>query len=259
MLMHVFNKPGASLRTEQVINSVITKSSGKDCILARPERGKYMTTKNHFKVAPGKAPAMRALVLALILALVALPTSAGTDSGGGVTLTFPDSQTSCTPDGAITTTGVDPAWTVRYDFFAVVGGVLTRIGGGTTTGDLNVQFPYPALSGTTQFAVFIAVSDAAGNPVINPETGRPLKLGGQWTVTCTPGEGCTPGFWKNHTELWAALGYNTTDDFDTTFGVNFFSPDEKSRLIPHTISRPWSGDESLRAPEEGLASYQVRV
>ena len=32
---------------------------------------------------------------------------------------------------------------------------------------------------------------------------------------------------------------------------------EKLMLIPHTILLPWWEDESLRAPEEGLASYQV--
>ena len=28
-------------------------------------------------------------------------------------------------------------------------------------------------------------------------------------------------------------------------------------LIPHKIPVPWCGEESLRAPEEGLAPYQV--
>jgi len=33
-------------------------------------------------------------------------------------------------------------------------------------------------------------------------------------------EGCTPGYWKNH----AWVGYAPGDDFDTTFGVDFFNP-----------------------------------
>ena len=37
-------------------------------------------------------------------------------------------------------------------------------------------------------------------------------------------EGCTPGFWRNHLLDWPATGFNTGDDFDTTFGVNFFTP-----------------------------------
>lgn len=38
-------------------------------------------------------------------------------------------------------------------------------------------------------------------------------------------EGCTPGFWRNHTSLWDGVGtddvtpYSTTDSFNTVFGV----------------------------------------
>lgn len=50
------------------------------------------------------------------------------------------------------------------------------------------------------------------------------------TVSCTftnefPGEGCTPGYWRNHLDEWAASGYSPGDDFDTTFGVDYFNPD----------------------------------
>ena len=38
-------------------------------------------------------------------------------------------------------------------------------------------------------------------------------------------EGCTPGFWKNHTNLWAAAGYATNLSFDAVFGTNAFNPD----------------------------------
>ena len=37
------------------------------------------------------------------------------------------------------------------------------------------------------------------------------------------GEGCTPGYWKNHLEDW--VGVSPADDFDTTFGVDYFDPD----------------------------------
>lgn len=43
--------------------------------------------------------------------------------------------------------------------------------------------------------------------------------------TPTGGEGCTPGYWRNHLEDWAAAGIDTGDDFDTTFGVDYFDPD----------------------------------
>jgi len=44
-------------------------------------------------------------------------------------------------------------------------------------------------------------------------------------LECEPpvGEGCTPGYWKNHLEDWAGL--SPGDDFDETFGVNLFNPD----------------------------------
>lgn len=38
------------------------------------------------------------------------------------------------------------------------------------------------------------------------------------------GEGCTPGYWKNHLEDWAATGFAPGDDFDATFGVDLFNP-----------------------------------
>ena len=41
----------------------------------------------------------------------------------------------------------------------------------------------------------------------------------------TGGEGCTPGYWKNHVENWGPSGLNPGDDFDTTFGVDYFDPD----------------------------------
>jgi hypothetical protein len=38
------------------------------------------------------------------------------------------------------------------------------------------------------------------------------------------GEGCTPGYWRNHFEDWPATGYSTGQDFDTVFGTDYFSP-----------------------------------
>jgi hypothetical protein len=36
----------------------------------------------------------------------------------------------------------------------------------------------------------------------------------------TGGQGCTPGYWKNHTGSW--YGYSPTDSFDQVFGVKYF-------------------------------------
>lgn len=37
------------------------------------------------------------------------------------------------------------------------------------------------------------------------------------------GQGCTPGYWRNHTNRW--VGAAPGDDFDATFGVDLFNPD----------------------------------
>jgi hypothetical protein len=58
-------------------------------------------------------------------------------------------------------------------------------------------------------------------------TGLPNVLPGSATGVCQvqQNQGCTPGYWKNHLEQWAATGYSPTDDFDTTFGTEYFDPD----------------------------------
>jgi hypothetical protein len=44
-----------------------------------------------------------------------------------------------------------------------------------------------------------------------------------YTVRPQGEEGCTPGYWRNHTNRWA--GVSTADDFDSTFGVDLLTPD----------------------------------
>jgi hypothetical protein len=38
------------------------------------------------------------------------------------------------------------------------------------------------------------------------------------------GAGCTPGYWKNHLDAWAATGFAPGDGFDATFGTSYFGP-----------------------------------
>ena len=60
-------------------------------------------------------------------------------------------------------------------------------------------------------------------------------------VQVTPGgEGCTPGYWKNHPESWPPTGFSPTDDFDTVFGVDAFSPDKT------LMDAAWLGGGGLR-------------
>ena len=40
----------------------------------------------------------------------------------------------------------------------------------------------------------------------------------------TGGEGCTPGYWRNHLEDWPPTGYSPDDIFDSVFGTSYFSP-----------------------------------
>ncbi len=159
-------------------------------------------------------------LLILVVTLFPIAAFAGTDTSGGITLTFPDNQIACNPTFNFTTTGVDPSWPVQYDIFRSDAGVLVKIGGGTTTGDLNVSFTPDALSAgqTEVYAIFVAV--------FVPGQERPTKLSGKWRVDCDKeppggGEGCTPGFWKTHPEVWPIP---TASDFDTIFGRDAFTP-----------------------------------
>ena len=43
-----------------------------------------------------------------------------------------------------------------------------------------------------------------------------------------PGESCTPGYWRNfrqHGDEWTLTPYSPDDDFDVTFGTDYFDPD----------------------------------
>ena len=164
----------------------------------------------------------RVIVISFILIAILIPLSvyANTTSNGGITLTYPDNSTECNPTFDFSTTGVDPSWPVTYAIFRSESGNLVQIGGESTSGDLNVSFtPEPLEAGESEiYAIFVAVSV--------PGQERPTKLAGKWRVDCGDepggGEGCTPGFWKNHTDVWPI---STGDDFDTIFGRNAFTPD----------------------------------
>lgn len=164
-----------------------------------------------------------AFVLCLLFMALLVPTSifAGTDTNGGITLTYPDNMIACDPTFDFSTTGVDPSWPVQYDIFRSDNGVLVHIGNGSTTGNLDVSFTPDSLSpGETKvYAIFVAV--------FVPGQEKPTKLSGQWRVDCGKeppggGEGCTPGFWKNHEDVWPIP---TDTDFDTLFGRDAYSPD----------------------------------
>jgi len=58
-------------------------------------------------------------------------------------------------------------------------------------------------------------------------------------------EGCTPGYWKNtrmHYCEWDASGYSPDDDFDATFGTNYFNPD---RTLLEALNAGGGGYDAL--------------
>ena len=61
------------------------------------------------------------------------------------------------------------------------------------------------------------------------------------------GEGCTPGYWKNHLSAWPV---DPSTDFDATFGTDLFSPD----ITLETAVNLGGGKEN-RLARHGTAAY----
>jgi hypothetical protein len=85
------------------------------------------------------------------------------------------------------------------------------------------QVPYGYAAAWTLTSVGNPNQDDSGTGG-GPVTGR-VKGSQGFLVEFTnyPAQGCTPGYWRNQFEEWAAAGYSTGDDFDTVFGVTLFS------------------------------------
>ena len=62
--------------------------------------------------------------------------------------------------------------------------------------------------------------------------------------------GCSPEFWKNNLELWKNLGIDYNDDFDETFGKDYFDPDI---TLQQAISKEGVGMNRLAS--YGTAAY----
>lgn len=71
----------------------------------------------------------------------------------------------------------------------------------------------------------ITVEIISGNGTGNPASLNWIGAGLAVTPEEEGGEGCTPGYWKNHLDSWGPTGLSPDDDFDTTFGVDYFDPD----------------------------------
>lgn len=66
-------------------------------------------------------------------------------------------------------------------------------------------------------------SNTATGPVAHADVGS-LVIFTNTKQPTSGSQGCTPGYWKqeHHLDSWKV--YQPTDDFDATFGVNFFNP-----------------------------------
>ena len=148
-------------------------------------------------------------------------TAAATTSS--INLIVPANQETCTPSDTIRTTGVPDGATVKYIFYVLENGTMKPFANGTVTGNLNVPFPYPKITGTMTFGVSIVVFDGAT---------LVFKAQKKWSVTCNEvppppppppsedGAGCTPGYWRQtqHYDSW--VSFSPTDDFEFVFGVD---------------------------------------
>jgi len=100
-------------------------------------------------------------------------------------------------------------------------------------------------------------------------------------------QGCTPGYWRNHADRW--FGAEPSDDFDTTFGVDLFSPDitlgtaiwlgggDANALARHataallnalggvknadgtTVAYPYSSDEVIQMVQDAVADETIEA
>jgi hypothetical protein len=119
--------------------------------------------------------------VALVIGLIPSAAFAQTTTVDGVTLTAPDNQRGCPPDGAIRIEGVLDGLTVNFDYYDVTTKPAVHLGGGSIIapgGPIDLTFPYPSdpadLDGHI-FAVFISTLGASGSPV---------TIDAKWRVKC---------------------------------------------------------------------------
>jgi len=61
---------------------------------------------------------------------------------------------------------------------------------------------------------------------------------------------CSPEFWQENLDLWKVAGVNYNDDFDETFGKNYFEPDI---TLAQAITKEGPGMNHLA--RSGTAAY----
>jgi hypothetical protein len=169
------------------------------------------------------------LVFMAALVLLVGTVSAGTLPFGNITLTYPDDLSSCNPaPGQAVLSGLESYHIVKFVLEEEKGGIWMVIGetafqAPDSSGIITFDFNYPTVSPPgTRFFVQAEVYDTSAGAWVEV-----VKLRPKWTVSCSlPAQACSPGYWKqqHHYDSWVPTGYNPGDDFDTTFGVDFFRP-----------------------------------
>ena len=91
----------------------------------------------------------------------------------------------------------------------------------------NVTGPYTFNNGSSLF--------------LNSFHGHTVTFTNQVVVN-TGTQGCTPGYWKQSQHFDSWVGYSTGDDFDATFGVNFFNP---NRTLLQAVGQGGGGAAAL--------------
>lgn len=164
---------------------------------------------------------MKRAVLGLVVVVVAILGYTGqasachiVDAGLSAVCTNDGGQFSI--DYALDVSTYPAGWTVDFE--------LTITG---ASGPQIVTGSFPADTGPVQGSVL--VPDSGTHSITGFVV---LPSWDTWTlapvvVECSgdSGEGCTPGFWKNHPGYWPPTGYDLNDDFDTVFGTDLFDPD----------------------------------
>jgi hypothetical protein len=77
------------------------------------------------------------------------------------------------------------------------------------TGDGNYSTKSLGYSGVTRMVVYLGGSGAIDN----------IQLEGGTPPPPTGDEGCTPGYWKNHTGAWTPTGYSPGQSLESVFNV----------------------------------------
>jgi hypothetical protein len=120
-------------------------------------------------------------------------------------------------------------------------------------GDLFLTLSYPPVSewpiqsnGTAEIHVDVQLEVLDQNGFMVGHIG--LGPGHDWDVFCltpppppTGGQGCTPGYWKNHLSAWADAGYSPNDSFDAVFGVT----SSTNPSLQQAINTGGGGEEAL--------------